>query len=56
MVVVLTASAWAYQVWENRQREAGKRDHRLVGKTPEECAFLGQQAPSLPVRSSSSEY
>ncbi|GAA5979329.1 hypothetical protein JCM5350_006970 [Sporobolomyces pararoseus] len=34
-----------YGIWENRQRDAGKRDHRLEGKTEQEIAALGHRHP-----------
>lgn len=36
-----------YVRWENRQREQGKRDHRLVGLTIEEQEALGHRHPSF---------
>lgn len=36
-----------YIKWENRQREQGKRDHRLVGLSQEEQEALGHRHPSF---------
>ncbi|GAA5884442.1 hypothetical protein JCM6882_005254 [Rhodosporidiobolus microsporus] len=35
-----------YCQWENKQRVAGKRDHRLEGKTEEEIRELGHRHPN----------
>ncbi|GAA5898325.1 hypothetical protein JCM8208_006945 [Rhodotorula glutinis] len=35
-----------YCQWENRQRDAGRRDHRLEGLTPEQQRDLGHRHPS----------
>lgn len=32
---------------ENRMREAGQRDHRVEGKTPEELTVLGYRHPQF---------
>lgn len=35
-----------YCKWENRQRDLGRRDHRLEGKTEQEIKDLGWKHPS----------
>lgn len=34
-----------FLTWENKQRQAGKRDHRMEGKTEEEIEALGDMNP-----------
>lgn len=35
-----------YCKWENRQRDLGRRDHRLEGKTEQEIKDLGWRHPA----------
>ncbi|KAG4272778.1 hypothetical protein FPRO04_10293 [Fusarium proliferatum] len=45
--VVVTAFGTLYCVWENKAREAGRRDHRLNGLSEDEQAKLGHSHPSF---------
>jgi hypothetical protein len=36
-----------YCAWENKQRAAGKRDHRLAGLTEEQQVHLGSRHPAF---------
>lgn len=36
-----------YTKWENKQRDAGKRDHRLEGLSEDEIAVLGSRHPAF---------
>lgn len=47
IVVFLSIFGIFYCKWENKQREAGKRDHRLEGLTLEEQGKLGYRHPSF---------
>lgn len=38
---------WAYCRWENRQRDMGKRDHRLQGLTREQELELSSRHPAF---------
>jgi hypothetical protein len=40
-------SAFFYCKWENRQRDLGKRDHRLVGATAAQIKDLGYRHPEF---------
>ncbi|KAK9448371.1 major facilitator superfamily domain-containing protein [Limtongia smithiae] len=44
---VAVSVAILYFRWENRQRDAGKRDHRIVNKTAEEINDLGHRHPAF---------
>ncbi|PVI06992.1 MFS general substrate transporter [Periconia macrospinosa] len=46
-VLVLSTFGIAYCNWENKQRELGKRDHRLNGKTEQEILDLGYRHPAF---------
>jgi hypothetical protein len=41
----LIIAYWRYCSWENKQRDLGKRDHRLDGLTQEEIEDLGHRHP-----------
>lgn len=43
--VVTYAIVWAYYVYENKQRKAGKREGRIAGLTEEEVRELGDKSP-----------
>jgi hypothetical protein len=43
--MVVGAGLSFYGIYENRKRDAGKRDDRLEGKTEEEIAALGHRHP-----------
>ncbi|OJD38741.1 major facilitator superfamily protein [Diplodia corticola] len=43
----LALAGMAYVVWENGQRERGRRDHRVEGKSEEEVAALGYRHPGF---------
>lgn len=45
LMVLFSGIAWFYQVRENKIREAGGRDHRLDGLSPDEVALLGSRHP-----------
>ncbi|GAA6059458.1 hypothetical protein JCM10212_005397 [Sporobolomyces blumeae] len=45
MAVLLGIALSTYAKWENRQRDLGRRDHRLDGKTEEEIQQLGHRHP-----------
>jgi hypothetical protein len=45
MVAFGSIALWLYMRWENAQRAAGKRDHRLEGKTADEIAVMGAHHP-----------
>lgn len=34
-----------FLTWENKQRAAGKRDHRMDGKSEEEIDTMGDESP-----------
>ena len=38
---------WWYCSWENRQRDLGRRDHRLINLTQEEIDNLGHRHPNF---------
>ncbi|GJN87347.1 hypothetical protein Rhopal_000296-T1 [Rhodotorula paludigena] len=44
--ITLALCLMFYCIWENKQREAGKRDHRLEGLTEEQARALGHRHPS----------
>lgn len=46
-VLVLALAGIAYCKWENRQRERGKRDHRLNGLTDDQIRDLGYRHPDF---------
>ncbi|KAF2176896.1 MFS general substrate transporter [Zopfia rhizophila CBS 207.26] len=46
-VMVLALAGIAYCKWENRQRDLGKRDHRLHGKTEAQIKDLGYRHPEF---------
>lgn len=46
-VLVLSLGGIAYCKWENRQRDLGKRDHRLNGLSEEQAKDLGYRHPSF---------
>ncbi|KAF2752085.1 MFS general substrate transporter [Sporormia fimetaria CBS 119925] len=46
-VTVLALGGIAYCKWENRQRDAGKRDHRLNGLSEDEIKHLGYRHPNF---------
>jgi MFS family permease len=43
--IVTYTLVWAYYVYENKQRKAGKRDGRMAGLTEEEIRELGDKSP-----------
>lgn len=43
--VIVFASLHLYFSWENKQRKAGKRDHKMEGKTEEEILAMGDENP-----------
>ncbi|KAL8293340.1 hypothetical protein RQP46_000041 [Phenoliferia psychrophenolica] len=43
----MTIVHYYYCKWENKQRDLGRRDHRLVGLTEEEASVLGNLHPSF---------
>lgn len=45
MATVLYAIMWFYFKRENKRRSAGKEDARIVGKTEEEIAEMGDENP-----------
>lgn len=45
MAAVIYAIMWLYFVSENRRRSAGKEDAKMVGKTEEEIAEMGDENP-----------
>ncbi|ORY78912.1 putative pantothenate transporter [Leucosporidium creatinivorum] len=47
LIFLLTGVMLFYQMWENKQREKGKRDHRLEGLSHEEQALLGHKHPAF---------
>ncbi|KAG8162506.1 hypothetical protein KVR01_008271 [Diaporthe batatas] len=47
VVVCLSLFGIAYCSWENKLRAAGKRDHRLEGRTQEEIDQLGYRHPEF---------
>ncbi|KAI8144072.1 major facilitator superfamily domain-containing protein, partial [Fennellomyces sp. T-0311] len=47
LVFVGAGGATLHMKWENKQREAGKRDHILEGLTPEEISGLGHRHPKF---------
>jgi hypothetical protein len=48
-IIVLFLSLWgiAYCAWENKQRAAGKRNHRLEGLSEKEAIDLGYRHPDF---------
>jgi peptidoglycan/LPS O-acetylase OafA/YrhL len=46
-VLVLACAGIVYSKWENRQREMGKRDHRLEGLNEDETRDLGYRHPDF---------
>jgi len=44
--IVSASWLWGYGVWENKQREAGKRDH-LRALPEEEQQLLGERHPDF---------
>ncbi|BGP38561.1 hypothetical protein JCM10450v2_002510 [Rhodotorula kratochvilovae] len=44
--ILIALALMTYCKWENRQRDAGRRDHLLEGKTEEEQRDLGYRHPS----------
>ncbi|EFQ88088.1 hypothetical protein PTT_16160 [Pyrenophora teres f. teres 0-1] len=46
-VLILACFGIAYCKWENRQRDLGKRDDRLVGKTAAQIKDLGYRHPEF---------
>lgn len=46
-VLVLSLAGIAYCKWENRQRDLGKRDHRLNGLSEAQIKDLGYRHPSF---------
>ncbi|CEQ41985.1 SPOSA6832_03755 [Sporobolomyces salmonicolor] len=49
-ILILAAGLWAWQLRENRQKDNGRDDHNLVGKTEAEIAVLGQRHPGFRYR------
>ncbi|KAK4057779.1 hypothetical protein OIO90_000998 [Microbotryomycetes sp. JL221] len=48
IIVFLTSFVMLfYAMWENKQRELGKRDHRLEGLSADEQAYLGHRHPAF---------
>lgn len=47
IVVLLGLSGVVYVLWENRQRQRGRRDHRVIGLSEEEVAHLGYRHPKF---------
>lgn len=43
----LSIGLWYWQWRENKQKEAGRDDHYLEGKTDAEIAALGQKHPGF---------
>ena len=50
LILLLTISLWLWQIKENKAKEAGRDDHFLEGKTPEEIALLEQDHPGFRYR------
>jgi len=46
-VLLLAVAGIFYSKWENRQRDLGKRDHRLNGLSEEEIRDLGYRHPEF---------
>lgn len=46
-VMALAIGGIAYCKWENRQRDLGKRDHRLNGLSANEIRDLGYRHPAF---------
>ncbi|KAI8939612.1 hypothetical protein NX059_003373 [Plenodomus lindquistii] len=46
-VLVITVAGIVYCKWENKQRDNGKRDHRLNGKSESEIKDLGYRHPEF---------
>nr|CRX79029.1 hypothetical protein [Leucosporidium scottii] len=47
LIFLLTGVMLGYQTWENKQRDKGRRDHRLEGLTHEQQALLGHKHPAF---------
>lgn len=47
VVLLLSLFGIAYCAYENKLRAAGKRDHRLEGRTEEEISQLGYRHPEF---------
>ena len=49
LVFTMSALMWAYCVWENRQRESGKRDYRAENLSKEDldAGVLGFHHPEF---------
>lgn len=45
MATLLYGFLWAYFIAENKRRGAGKRNAKIVGKTEEEIAEMGDENP-----------
>ena len=50
VLIGLALGCASYCWWENKQRAAGKRDHRLQGLTDEEKEKLGENSHELVIR------
>jgi hypothetical protein len=46
-VCLLACFGIAYCKWENKQRDLGKRDHRLINPTPAKIKNLGNRHPEF---------
>jgi hypothetical protein len=46
-VLIMACVGIVYSKWENRQREMGKRDHRLEGLNEDETRDLGYRHPDF---------
>jgi uncharacterized protein YjiS (DUF1127 family) len=46
-VLVLAVAGIVYSKWENKQRDMGRRDHRLNGLSEEEIRDLGYRHPEF---------
>ncbi|KAM0789056.1 hypothetical protein ACM66B_003119 [Microbotryomycetes sp. NB124-2] len=47
LVFLTTIVMLGYQMWENKQRDLGRRDHRLEGLSVDEQAYLGSRHPAF---------
>lgn len=47
MGVAIAAIYWWYCSWENKQRDLGRRSHRLVGLTADQEKELGHRHPDF---------